>query len=60
LLPFFTGVPAHKAVWYCYKLVKETFDNNPYSLSAAFYVIASLAMLAVLYGNFVVAVIEGY
>jgi hypothetical protein len=54
------GVPAHKAVGYCCKLVKETFDHNPYGLYASFYVIAGLDMLAVLYGNFVVAVIEGY
>jgi hypothetical protein len=54
------GVPAHKAVWYCCKLVWETFANNPYGLSPVAYLIAGSAMLAVLYGNFILAVIKGY
>jgi hypothetical protein len=53
------GVPAHKAVWYCCKLVWETFANNPYGLSPVAYLIAGCAMLAVLYGNFILAVIKG-
>jgi hypothetical protein len=33
------GVPAHKAVGYCCKLVWEVFANNPYGLSPAAYLI---------------------
>jgi hypothetical protein len=46
--------------WWVSKLMYEIFANNPYGLGADFYSIAGLAILAVLYGNFILAVIKGY